>query len=165
LEMVAIPGGKFLMGSPSSEPKRSDDEGPQYEVSVQPFYMGKYAVTQAQWAAVMGNNPSKVKVPNHPVEQVSWNDAIQFCQKLSIQTGHNYRLPSEAEWEYACRAGTTTPFYFGETISSAIANYDGTRVYGNEAKGEYWEETMGVGSFPPNAYGLYDLHGNVWEWC
>jgi len=99
------------------------------------------------------------------VEQVSWNDAIAFCNKLSQKTGRRYRLPSEAEWEYACRAGTKTPFYFGETITTELANYDGTSTYAAEPKGKYREQTTEVGSFPPNAFGLYDMHGNAWEWC
>jgi formylglycine-generating enzyme required for sulfatase activity len=100
-----------------------------------------------------------------PVEQVSWNNAVEFCQKLSQKTGREYRLPSEAEWEYACRGGTTTPFHFGETITTELANYDGTVNYASEPKGQYRQETTEVGSFPPNSFGLYDMHGNVWEWC
>ncbi|MGR3279058.1 caspase, EACC1-associated type [Acaryochloris marina NIES-2412] len=165
LEMVLIPGKTFTMGSPSNEPERNDDEGPQYKVTVPSFYLGKYQVTQAQWEAIMGTNPSNFKGANRPVEQVSWNDAVGFCQKLSEKIGKDYRLPSEAEWEYACRAGTTTPFYFGQTITPKIANYDGTSTYGNGPKGDYRKQTTDVGSFPPNAFGLYDMHGNVLEWC
>ncbi|MDE5119182.1 MAG: SUMF1/EgtB/PvdO family nonheme iron enzyme, partial [Trichodesmium sp. St19_bin1] len=122
LEMVKIPGGRFLMGSPETEAERHNDEGPQHYVDVPEFFMGKYAVTQAQWQAVMGNNPSSFKGASRPVEQVSWNDATEFCQKLSKITGRKYSLPSESQWEYACRAGTTTPFYFGETITPELAN-------------------------------------------
>jgi formylglycine-generating enzyme required for sulfatase activity len=173
LEMVKIPGGRFLMGSPETEVKRNDDEGPQHYVNVPEFFMGKYTVTQAQWQAVMGNNPSRFKGKNRPVENVSWNDATKFCQKLSKKTGRDYRLPSEAEWEYACRAGTKTPFYFGETINTDLANYRGTDneeyglsgSYGRGPKGEYRKQTTDVGDFPPNSFGLYDMHGNVWEWC
>ncbi len=165
LDMVAIPGGAFMMGSPETEKERSSNEGPQRSVTVPAFFMAKYPVTQAQWQAVMGNNPSYFKGANRPVESVSWHEAVEFCQKLSQRMGKNYRLPSEAEWEYACRAGTTTSFYFGETITPDLANYNGDYTYGNGPKGVYREKTTDVGSFPPNAFGLYDMHGNVWEWC
>jgi formylglycine-generating enzyme required for sulfatase activity len=142
---------------------------------VQPFFMGKYQVTQAQWQAVakfpqvnreLNPDPSRFKGANRPVEQVSWDDAIEFCSRLSQDTGRPYRLPSEAEWEYACRAGTTTPFHFGETITTDLANYDGNYTYGQGPKGVYREETTEVGSFGvANNFGLYDMHGNVWEWC
>ncbi|MBD2042092.1 bifunctional serine/threonine-protein kinase/formylglycine-generating enzyme family protein [Microcoleus sp. FACHB-672] len=165
LEMVSIKGGRFLMGSPDTEEERHSDESPQHGVTLQPFFLGKYPVTQAQWEAVMGNNPSRFQGNNRPVENVSWNDAVVFCQKLSRKTGRNYCLPSEAEWEYACRAGTTTPFYFGETIMPNLANYDGNYTYASAPKGVYLQQTTNVGSFPPNAFGLYDMHGNVWEWC
>ena len=154
LEMVSIPGGKFLMGSPKNEEGRNSNESPQHWVSVPPFFMGKYPVTQAQWQAVMSSNPSRFRGANRPVERVSWHDCLQFCEKLSEIIGRPCRLPSEAEWEYACRAGTTTPFHFGEILTTELANYN--RNYG---------ETTDVGSFPPNAFGLYDMHGNVWEWC
>jgi formylglycine-generating enzyme required for sulfatase activity len=174
LEMVAIPGGTFLMGSPESEPERSDRESPQHTVTIQPFFMGKFPVTQAQWQAVaslpkvnidLKPDPSNFKGANRPVEQVSWNDAVEFCARLSKATGREYRLPSEAEWEYACRAGTTTPFHFGETITTDLANYDGNYTYGSGSKGQYRKQTTDVGSFPANAFGLHDMHGNVWEWC
>jgi len=165
LEMMAIPGGSFVMGSPNTEAGRYGTEGPQHTVNVTSFFMGKYEVTQEQWQAVMGNNPSHFKGAKLPVENVTWNDAVQFCQKLSQKTGKNYRLPSEAEWEYACRAGTTTPFYFGETITPDLVNYKGNYPYGAASKGLYRAKTTDVGSFPPNAFGLYDMHGNVFEWC
>ncbi len=174
LEMVAIPGGQFLMGSSENELERRDSESPQHTVTVQPFFMGKFPVTQAQWAAVavlekvnvyFQLDPSKFKGANRPVERVSWYDAIEFCARLSNKTGKNYRLPSEAEWEYACRAGTTTPFYFGETITSDLANYNGDYTYRLGIKGQYRRQTTDVGIFPPNPFGLYDMHGNVWEWC
>ncbi|MBE9140603.1 formylglycine-generating enzyme family protein, partial [Nodosilinea sp. LEGE 07088] len=167
LEMVRIPAGQFLMGSPDSEEERSGDEGPQHRVSVPEFWLGKYPITQAQYQAVTGQNPSKFSEngANRPVEQVSWYDTVAFCEKLSQQTGRTYRLPSEAEWEYACRAGTTTPFYFGPTITPDLANYNGNSTYGNGPKGEYREKTTNVGRFAPNAFGLYDMHGNVVEWC
>jgi len=166
LEMVKIPGGRFLMGSPETEVGSFDNERPQHYVDVPEFFMGKYPVTQAQWQAVMGNNPSRFKGANRPVEKVSWNDATEFCQKLSQITGKKYSLPSESQWEYACRAGTTTPFYFGETITSELANYNASDYpYADAPTGKYRKETTDVGIFPPNAFGLYDMHGNVWEWC
>ncbi|OCQ98217.1 sulfatase-modifying factor protein [Nostoc sp. MBR 210] len=174
LEMVSIPGGKFLMGSPESELERYDSESPQHNVTVQPFFMGKFPVTQGQWQAVGGfdkvnidldPDPSRFKGANRPVECVSWYDAVEFCARLSKKTGKTYRLPSEAEWEYACRAGTTTPFYFGETITTALANYDGNYTYGSAPKGEYRQETTDVGKFPANPFGLFDMCGNVLEWC
>lgn len=180
LEMVAIPRGTFLMGSPQDEKDSFNDERPQHEVTVSNFFMGKYPITQSQWRAVASRTDLKVRQdidlnPSYfqdrpdsdcrPVERVNWYDAIEFCARLSKLTGGEYRLPSEAEWEYACRAGTTTPFYFGETITRELANYDAGYTYAREPNGEYWEETTPVGQFPPNAFGLYDMHGNVWEWC
>jgi formylglycine-generating enzyme required for sulfatase activity len=169
------------MGSPAGE--GNDDEKPQHQVTVPPFFMGKYPITQAQWQAIASRTDLKVKQDlepkpayfkdrpdsdRRPVEQVSWYDAIEFCarlSKLSKLTGREYRLPSEAEWEYACRAGTTTPFYFGETITGELANYDASDIYAGEPKGKYRKETTPVGQFPSNDFGLYDMHGNVWEWC
>ncbi|NET59411.1 MAG: SUMF1/EgtB/PvdO family nonheme iron enzyme [Symploca sp. SIO2E6] len=175
LEMVAIPAGTFTMGSPAKEKERSDDESPQHSVTIKPFYFGKFPVTQAQWRIVaalpqvsqdLNPDPSWFKGGNLPVENVSWHDAQEFCARLSRKTGRTYRLPSEAEWEYACRAGTTTPFHFGETITTDLANYDGNYTYGSGPKGEYQEKTTPVGSFRvANKFGLYDMHGNVWEWC
>ena len=127
--------------------------------------MSKYPVTQEQYQVIMGDNPSRFKGKNRPVEKVSWYDATNFCQKLSKKIGGKYSLPSESQWEYACRAGTTTPFYFGETITPELVNYNGSDTYGDGPKGEYRKETTSVGEFPPNAFGLYDMHGNVWEWC
>jgi formylglycine-generating enzyme required for sulfatase activity/tRNA A-37 threonylcarbamoyl transferase component Bud32 len=165
LEMVEIPPGTFYMGSPKNEAGRRDYESPQHQVTVPSFFIGKYLLTQAQYQAVMGNNPARFKGNNRPVEQVSWDDAVAFCQKLSQKTGKNYKLPSEAQWEYACRAGTTTPFYFGETITPDLVNYDGNYAYAAAPKGKYRKQTTDVGTFPPNPFGLYDMHGNVWEWC
>ncbi|MEM6403720.1 MAG: formylglycine-generating enzyme family protein, partial [Cyanobacteria bacterium P01_D01_bin.116] len=174
LEMVAIPRGTFKMGSPEDEPRRSRNESPQHTVTVQPFFMSKYLVTQAQWRKVaqlpkenreLKPEPSKFKGDDLPVEQVDWYEAVEFCDRLSKYTGRTYSLPTEAEWEYACRAGTTTPFHFGETITSDLANYNASETFANEAKGEHRKETTPVGQFPPNAKGLHDMHGNVWEWC
>jgi formylglycine-generating enzyme required for sulfatase activity len=162
------------MGSPEDEVDRYDDEGPQHEVRVASFFMAKYPITQAQWRVVadfpkvkvdLNPDPSNFKGDNRPVEQVSWHEAVEFCDRLSRLTGREYRLPSEAEWEYACRAGTTTPFHVGETLTTDLANYNGDYTYDQGPKGIYREETTEVGSFPPNAFGLYDMHGNVWEWC
>ena len=166
ITMALIPPGKFLMGSPENEEHRDHDEDPQHEVTIsKPFYMGVHEVTQAQYAAVMGSNPSRFQGDSNPVEAVLWNDAQEFCRKLSKKEGVEYRLPTEAEWEYACRAGTTMPFHFGETISTDQANCDGTNSYGSGRKGKYREKMTPVGSFAPNAWGLHDMHGNVCEWC
>lgn len=173
LEMIAIPGGKFWMGSPDGE--GDDSERPRHEVTIAPFFMSKYPITQAQYQAVMGSNPSspKDRGESRPVGQVSWHNAIAFCQELSSRGVHGvspkeilqFSLPNEAQWEYACRAGTETPFYFGETISTEQANYDGNYSYGSGRKGIYREHATDVGTFPPNNFGLYDTHGNVCEWC
>jgi len=165
LEMVYIPGGTFMMSSPATERDRYEPKSPQHKVKVPAFYAGKYPITQAQWQAVMGNNPSWFKGEKRPVEFVSWQNAVEFCAKLSQKAGKKYRLLSEAEWEYACRAGTTTPFHFGETITPDLVNYHGNRPYANAPEGLYREETTDVGIFPPNAFGLYDMHGNVSELC
>jgi formylglycine-generating enzyme required for sulfatase activity len=165
IAMVKIPAGNFLMGSPTSEESHFTSESPQHEVNLGSFWMSQTPITQAQWVSVMGANPSHFKGNDLPVEQVSWHDAMEFCRRLSEQTGHIYTLPSEAQWEYACRAGTTTPFYFGNTITPDQANYDGNYTYNGGPRGEYRRQTTPVGMFPPNDWGLYDMHGNVWEWC
>ena len=165
LEIVYIPGGSFLMGSPTEEVGRYSDEGPQHRVTLQPFYMSKYPITQEQYEVIMGNNPSRFIGEKRPVEKVSWQDATKFCQRLSRKMGRDYRLPRESQWEYACRAGTTTPFNFGKTITPELVNYNGKYPYGNAPKGKYRQQTTDVGIFPPNAFGLYDMYGNVWEWC
>jgi formylglycine-generating enzyme required for sulfatase activity len=196
--MVRIQGGTFTMGSsPTSDPERFDYEV-QHQVTVGSFYMGKYEVTQKEYQEIMGTNPSNFKGDNLPVEQVSWYDAIEYCNKRSQKEGltpaytinknqkdpnnkndedklrwtvtwnknaNGYRLPTEAEWEYACRAGTTTPFSTGNIITTSQANYNGNLPYYNNPEGEYRQKTTPVGSFAPNGWGLYDMHGNVWEWC
>ena len=183
LRMMLIPAGTFTMGSPEDELERRDSEGPQHEVTLSQFFMAKYPVTQSQWRAVaalpqvkrkLKVNPSRFKGELRPVESVSWYDAVEFCDRLTIFTNRQYRLPTEAEWEYACRAGTTTPFHFGKTITTELANYRGTDneeykwsgFYGDGPKGEYREETTPVNQFEgANAFGLCDMHGNVLEWC
>ncbi|MEM9007805.1 MAG: formylglycine-generating enzyme family protein [Cyanobacteria bacterium P01_F01_bin.86] len=174
LEMVSIPGGRFWMGSPASEEGRAENEGPVHSVTVLAFAMGKYPVTQAQWSEVaalpqvkvaLNPFPSYFQGAQRPVERVNWYEAMEFCERLSRLTRHIYHLPSEAEWEYACRARTNTPFHFGATITPDQANYDGNYTYGPGVKGIYREHTTEVGSFLGNAFGLHDMHGNVREWC
>jgi formylglycine-generating enzyme required for sulfatase activity len=176
MRLRRIPAGSFLMGSPSFELERQPCEGPQHAVEVtRPFYLGVYPVTQRQYEAVMGRNPARFHAdnggsPDHPVERVSWGEAVEFCRRLSERSevarwGGVYRLPTEAEWEYACRAGTASVFHCGDALSSREANFNGHYPYGRSAGGTYLERTSAVGSYAPNAWGLYDLHGNVWEWC
>ena len=180
LTMLWIPPGRFWMGSPEEEPQRRSAEGPQHLVQLQGFFLAQTPITQAQWREVadwkpnkgerawskkLNPNPSRFNGEQRPVEQVSWEDAMEFCHRLSQRTGRHYTLPSEAQWEYACRAGTTTPFHWGATISTNLANYNGREVYGDGEKGEYRQQTMDVASFPANPWGLHDMHGNVWEWC
>ncbi len=199
LEMILIPPGSFMMGSPATETGSKESERPQHLVKVSLFFLGRYPITQAQWKAVaqmsqvrrkLKENPSRFKWDNRPVEKVSWYDAIEFCARLSQHKGKNYRLPSEAEWEYACRAvnsyqlsvesGKLTveewnekyhqPFHFGETISNDLANYSGSNekygAYGRGEKGESRQQTTEVDYFGvANDFGLSDMHGNVWEWC
>ena len=166
MEFVLIPAGSFMMGSPASEEKRDSDET-QHKVTIsKPFYLQTTEVTQGQWQAVMGSNPSDFKGENNPVEQVSWDDAQEFIKRLNQKEDTDkYCLPTEAQWEYACRAETKTPFSFGATISTDQANYDGRFTYGGGRKGVYREKTTAVKSFPANAFGLFDMHGNVREWC
>jgi formylglycine-generating enzyme required for sulfatase activity len=162
--MVPIPAGEFLMGSPDTEAERYETEGPQHRVELQSFFLGQTPVTQAQWQEVaswpqvelkLNPDPARFKGANRPVEQVSWFDAQEFCRRLSRRTGKIYTLPSESQWEYACRAGTTTPYAFGTTLSLRQANVANVASLG----------TTEVGSFPANLWGLHDMHGNVWEWC
>ncbi|MEI6143930.1 MAG: SUMF1/EgtB/PvdO family nonheme iron enzyme, partial [Mariniphaga sp.] len=161
-QMVLVKGGEFMMGDDNG----SDNEKPAHKVVVSDFYIGKYEVTQKEWTDIMGTNPSSFKgCDNCPVEQVSWLDIQEFLKKLNQRTGKTYRLPTEAEWEFACRAGTTNPFNTGNNLTTSQANYNGNYPYNNNPKGIYREKTMPVGSFAPNALGLCDMHGNVWEWC
>jgi len=173
-----IKGGTFTMGSPETEEGHLYEEGPQHIVTLSSFYIGMYEVTQQEWTAVMGNNPSNFKGDNYPVEKISWFDVIDYCNKRSQKEGltpayringtnvtwlrdtDGYRLPTEAEWEFACRSGTITPFNTGENITTNQANYNGIN-----SQGIYRQITTAVGSFPPNPWDLYDMHGNVWEWC
>ncbi len=175
LQMILVPSGEFQMGSPKNEPERSKNEDPQHLVNVPSFFMGRYPITQAQWRFVAGlpqveqalnPDPSNFKGDTLPVEKVSWYNATEFCVRLSAHTKRTYRLPSEAEWEYACRAGTTTPFYFGDIITTDVVNYHGEYSYNNSPTGEYRKKTTPVDHFEfANAWGLSDMHGNVWEWC
>ncbi len=175
MRLVLIPAGKFVMGSPATEAEREAGED-QHEVAItRPFYLSVHAVTQGQFEKVMGKNPSFFHPknggsPDHPAEQVRWHEAREFCTRLSAlpeekKAGRTYRLPSEAEWEYACRAGTTTPFNVGDALSSTQANFNGNFPYGGAEKGPSLRQTEKVGSYPPNAWGLYDMHGNVLQWC
>lgn len=172
IELVEIPEGVYWMGEFGES--ESQKEMPVHLVQVPSFWMGKYEVTQAQWREVsslpkvninLNPDPSYFTGDNLPVEKVSWHEAVEFCNRLRNYSGLPYRLPSEAEWEYACRAGTGTSFYFGGTISSDLVNYNGRYPYGQSSKEIYRNETTPVGSFPPNNFGLYDMHGNVSEWC
>ena len=171
LEMVLIPDGHFIMGASDAIEK---NENPPHKVFIQPFFLGKHQVTQAQWKAVslrskisceLNPDPSHFKGDNRPVENITWYEAVEFCQRLSKYAGHKYRLPTEAEWEYACRAGTNTLFNCGETLVSELANFLSSQSYKTLEKGKYVGKTTNVMNFPSNAFGLYDMHGNIREWC
>ncbi|ACB49790.1 unknown [Crocosphaera subtropica ATCC 51142] len=174
LEMIYIPGGTFVMGSTSDEPGSQVCEQPQHTVTLEGFFLGKFPITQKQWEIVaqypkvnrdLGVDPSCFKGSDRPVESLSWEDAVEFCDRLSQYTQRPYQLPSEAQWEYACRGETTSPFYFGPTLTGDLANYMAKRLYAGESSSLYRQETTSVSAFYPNGFGLYDLHGNVWEWC
>jgi uncharacterized protein (TIGR02996 family) len=184
LELALIPAGTFWMGSPANEPGRYEDEGRRAQVEIShPFYLGVTPVTQEQYERLTGSNPSHFRAGGAgeaevegldtrrlPAEEIPWHAAVAFCAQLSAlpeekEAGHVYRLPTEAEWEYACRAGTTSMVHSGAALSSREANFDGNFPIGGATRGPYLGRTCPVGSFPPNAWGLFDLHGNVWEWC
>lgn len=174
LAMVSIPAGKFSMGASVQEKESSDRERPIHQVKVAEFLIGEYPITQSQWRKIaklpqvhreLRLNPSHFQGDNRPVESVSWLEASEFCDRLSAYTGNQYRLPTEAEWEYACRGNTRSPFAYGNTLTSELADYASTYAYASEASSAYRKGTTDVGKFMPNAFGLYDLHGNVREWC
>jgi formylglycine-generating enzyme required for sulfatase activity len=163
LTLMLIPGGEFMMGAPADEPDSRNSERPRHRVTVPPFLMGRYPITQAQWRVVAGYDredrkldpdPSNFKGDDLPVEQVSWHDATEFCKRLSAHTGKHYHLPSEAQWEYACRAETDTAYHFEPTLTEELANYNASV-----------RRTTPVGQYPANLWGLQDMHGNVLEWC
>jgi formylglycine-generating enzyme required for sulfatase activity len=185
LRMVIVPGGSFMMGSPENELHSYQDERPQHQVTVPDFAIGQLVITQSQWAAVsklpkvkqkLNSTPSNFKGDDRPVERINWDEATEFCNRLAKYTRRPYRLPSEAEWEYACRAGTTTPFNIGPTIATDFANYRGLDEdrgdqgillgnYDKGPKGRFQGKTVDATEFPPNSFGLYQMHGNIWEWC
>ena len=161
-----ISPGRFMMGSPESELERDNDEN-QHEVTLsQGYWLAETVCTQSLWEAVMGNNPSEFKGPERPVENISWNDTHGFMQTLNDEQDElGLRFPTEAEWEHACRAGTQTPFSFGENITTDQVNFDGNYPYADGEKGQYRAETVNVTALPKNSWGLYQMHGNVREWC
>ena len=178
LEMVRIPAGSFVMGAARDEAGADEDEYPQQSLAVPEFWMGKYTITQAQWQRFVAERGGRVaeglnedaqsmavKKPDFPINTIYWPEAVEFCHWLSQHSGRDYRLPSQVQWEYACRAGAIAPFYFGQTISPALANYNGNYSYADGPKGQFRQQPTEVGSFVPNEFGLYDMHGNVWEWC
>jgi uncharacterized protein (TIGR02996 family) len=183
MRFALVPPGRFRMGSPRTEPLREhDEEAHEVEIS-RPFYLGVFPVTQSQYERVIGENPSLIvagqdlaelegvtSTADFPVENVDHDEAVAFCGRLAAlpaerDAGRTYRLPTEAEWEYACRAGVSSFTFFGDSLPSTLANFDGDLPYNRAAKGPNLERTCPVGAYPPNAWGLYDLHGQVWEWC
>lgn len=165
MKLLLIPPGQFVMGSPLGEEWHRNDEIQHHVTLTKAFYMGATEVTQGQWKVLMGENPSFFTGDGLPVDTITWEQAAEFCRKLSKKEGTLYRLATEAQWEHACRAGTTTPFHTGNTISTDQANYDGNHTYGAGKKGAFREMTTQVGTFAANSWGLHDMHGNVWEWC
>jgi formylglycine-generating enzyme len=165
LRFVLVPAGRFQMGSSAAEPGHRADEILHSVTLTRPFYMSTTEVTQEQWLAIMGDRPSHFRGAGLPVESVTWFEVQEFLRRLSAADGEHFRLPTEAEWEYACRAGSTGPYSFGKQISTGDANYDGRYPMPGQAAGQYRGTPTPVASFPPNAWGLYDMHGNVWEWC
>ena len=164
LDMLVIPSGSFQMGSPHNF--GNPDERPQHFVTIKSFMMSKFLITQGQWRAILGKLPAcRFKGDQLPVERVSWKEAQEFCNRLSKKAERKYDLPSETQWEYACRAGTNTRFSFGETITIHVANFNGEHTFRDEPRGFYFHSTSAGGKFPPNAFGLHDMHGNLWEWC
>ena len=165
MDVVRIKAGTFTMGSPTGEKDRNDDETEHEVTLTKDFYLAKFMVTQAQYESVTGTNPSYFKGKQLPVGEVSWHEAAAFCTALGAKLNVTVELPSEAQWEYACRAGTTTAFHFGSKLRGDQANCDGHYPYGTHEQGEDKKSTVSVGSYKPNAFGLYDMHGNLWEWC
>lgn len=166
MKLMLIPPGEFQMGSPADEAEHSSDESQHHVRLTQPYYLGKFEVTQAEYEKVMGGNPSRFTGDaRRPVETVSWHDAVEFCRRLSEREQKSYRLPTEAQWEYACRAGTTTAFHWGITSNGTESNVDGNYPYATMTKGTCLQRTTTVGNYAQNKFGVYDMHGNVWEWC
>jgi formylglycine-generating enzyme required for sulfatase activity len=164
LDMLLIPGGAFQMGS--HHLAGEGDERPQHLVTVRPFMMSKFLITQGQWKVILRKlPPCRFKGDALPIERVSWQDAQTFCKHLSKKARQEFRLPSETQWEYACRAGTGTPFSFGESLTVEVANFNAEHLFAEEPRGFYRHVPNPGGTFPPNAFGLYDMHGNLWEWC
>jgi uncharacterized protein (TIGR02996 family) len=165
MKFSLIPPGTFLMGSPPEEEKRLDDEHAHTVTLARGFWIAVYPVTQLQWSEIMRSTPSHFQGEILPVEQVSWADAQEFCRNFGDLIGGRAYLPSEAQWEYACRAGTTTTFYFGNALNGSQANCNGNFPYRTTKKGRHLDTTLAPGAFQPNAFDLYDMHGNVQEWC
>jgi formylglycine-generating enzyme required for sulfatase activity len=163
LELIEVPGGSLRMGTLRGQGYA--DEQPQHFVQVAGFWMGKFPVTEGQWQAVMGRHRGRFSAADGPVDTISWDDALKFCERLSQKTGQRYGLPSEAQWEYACRAGSQMAFSFGPVLTSDLANYNGEFAFQNGPRGVYRHKTAPAGEFLPNAFGLLEMHGTLWEWC